>query len=88
MAACGRDAVAPDLRPGDPGTGDGDAPWSPRARPGAGIACPLSRGQVKSGPDPKGFTLRTYSALLKKPDPWKDFRAGAVNLKPLLKTVL
>ena len=64
------------------------APWSSRARPGAGIACPLSWGQVKVGLEPKAFTLRSYPALLKKPDPWKDFRAGAVNLRSLLKTVL
>ena len=64
------------------------APWSPRARPGAGIAFPLGWGQVKSGLDPKAFTLRTYPALLKKPDPWKDFRAGAVSLRPVMKRVL
>ncbi len=63
------------------------APWSPRARPGAGIAFPLSWGQVKSGLDPKAFTLRTYPALLKKADPWKDFRAGAINLRPVMKKV-
>ncbi len=64
------------------------APWSPRARPGAGIAFPLSWGQVKKGLDPKAFTLHDAAALLKKPDPWKDFRAGAVNLRPVLKKVL
>ena len=64
------------------------APWSPRARPGAGIAFPLSWGQVKTGLDPKAFTLHDAAALLKKPDPWKDFRAGAVNLRPVLKKVL
>ena len=63
------------------------SPWSPRARPGAGIAYPLSWGQVKSGLDPRAYTLHTYPALLKKPDPWKDFREGAVNLRPLLKTL-
>ena len=63
------------------------APWSPRARPGAGIAFPLSWGQVKSGLDPKAYTLHDAAALLKKPDPWKDFRAGAVNLRPILKKV-
>ncbi|HYC68552.1 DNA ligase D [Brevundimonas sp.] len=64
------------------------APWSARARPGAGIAFPLSWSQVKSGLDPKAYTLHDAAALLKKPDPWKDFRAGAVNLRPVLKKVL
>ncbi|CAN5399853.1 hypothetical protein BH10PSE2_BH10PSE2_13510 [soil metagenome] len=63
------------------------APWSPRARPGAGIAFPLSWGQVKSGLDPKAFNLRTAPALLKKTDPWKDFRDGAANLRPALKAL-
>ncbi len=61
------------------------APWSPRARPGAGIAFPLSWGQVKSGLDPRAFTLHDAAALLKKPDPWSDFRSGAVSLRPILK---
>ncbi|WP_374596388.1 DNA ligase D [Brevundimonas sp.] len=61
------------------------APWSPRARPGAGIAFPLSWGQVKAGLDPAAFNLWTYAALLKKPDPWADFRASAVSLKSALK---
>lgn len=61
------------------------APWSPRARPGAGIAYPLSWSQVKTGLDPSAFNLWTYEALLKKPDPWKDFRAAEASLKPALK---
>jgi bifunctional non-homologous end joining protein LigD len=64
------------------------APWSVRARPGAGLAFPLSWGQVKTGLDPKAFTLHDAAALLKKPDPWKDFRGSAVNLRPLLKKAL
>jgi bifunctional non-homologous end joining protein LigD len=64
------------------------APWSVRARPGAGIALPLSWGQVKTGLDPMAFTLHGAAALLKKPDPWKDFRGSAVNLRPVLKKVL
>lgn len=64
------------------------APWSPRARPGAGVAFPLSWGQVKTGLDPRAFTLHDAAALLKKPDPWKGFRDGAVNLRPVLKKVL
>ena len=63
------------------------APWSPRARPGAGIAFPLSWGQVKAGLEPKAFNIRTAPALLKKADPWADFRDGAANLRPALKTM-
>jgi len=63
------------------------APWSPRARPGAGIAYPLSWTQVKTGLDPTTFNLRSYAALLKKPDPWKDFRSQAVSLRPALKAM-
>ncbi len=63
------------------------APWSPRARPGAGIAFPLSWNQVKTGLDPSVFNLWTYPALLKKPDPWEDFRASATSLKKALKAL-
>ena len=63
------------------------APWSPRARPGAGIAYPLSWGQVRAGLDPSAFNLWTYEALLKKPDPWADFHTSAASLKPALKTM-
>lgn len=61
------------------------APWSPRARPGAGIAFPLSWGQVKSGLNPVAFNLWTYPALLKKADPWKDFRASETSLRSALR---
>ena len=63
------------------------APWSPRARPGGGIAIPLNWTQVKAGLDPSRFNLWTYPALLRKPDPWKDFRASAASLKPALKAM-
>ena len=61
------------------------APWSPRARPGAGIAFPLSWGQVKSVLNPVAFNLWTYPALLKKADPWKDFRASETSLRSALR---
>ena len=61
------------------------APWSPRARPGAGIAFPLSWTQVRKGLDPRAYTLHDAAALLKKPDPWAEFRAAAANLRPVLK---
>ena len=61
------------------------APWSPRARPTAGVALPLSWGQVKSGLDPSAFNLWNYPSLLRKPDPWASFRQDAAGLKPALK---
>ncbi|MDP1913689.1 DNA ligase D [Brevundimonas sp.] len=61
------------------------APWSPRARPGAGIAFPLAWSQVKAGLDPSAFNLWNYPAMLKKPDPWKDFRKAEAGLKSILK---
>lgn len=63
------------------------APWSPRARPGAGVAFPLSWKQVKPGLDPRAYTLLTAPALLKKADPWKDFRASAASARPAMKTL-
>ncbi|MDP2764149.1 MAG: ATP-dependent DNA ligase, partial [Brevundimonas sp.] len=63
------------------------APWSPRARPGAGIALPLSWGQVRAGLDPSAFNLWNYPALLKKPDPWAGFREAEVSLRPAMKKV-
>lgn len=61
------------------------APWSPRARPGAGIAFPLSWDQVKPGLDPGAFNLRTAAELLRRPDPWAAFRASAAALKPAIR---
>ena len=61
------------------------APWSPRARPGAGIATPLTWGQVRAGLDPAAFNLWTHQALLKKADPWADFRKAETSLKPALR---
>lgn len=61
------------------------APWSPRARPGAGIACPLCWTQVKPGLNPTAFNLMTAADLLKAPDPWAEFRRAATALRPGLK---
>ena len=57
------------------------APWSPRARPHATIAVPLSWGQLKRGLDPQSFTLADGKRLLGRTDPWKDFEksAGALD---------
>jgi bifunctional non-homologous end joining protein LigD len=61
------------------------APLSPRARPGATVSMPLSWTQVKSGLDPKRFTLRTVPRLLAKSSAWQDYRDGARPLEQAIK---
>ena len=61
------------------------APWSPRARPGAGIATPLTWGQVRAGLDPSAFNMWTCRALLETADPWTDFRKAETSLRPVLR---
>ena len=57
------------------------APWSPRARPHATIALPLSWAQVKHGLDPQDYTIANAKTLIKRADPWKDFAKSAVSLE-------
>jgi bifunctional non-homologous end joining protein LigD len=61
------------------------APLSPRARPGATVSMPVSWAQVKSGLDPKQFTLRTAPALIKRSKAWDGYDDAAVSLKAILK---
>lgn len=61
------------------------APWSPRARPGAPIAVPLSWRQVRHGLDPHRFTVATAGPLLRKPDPWATLAKSARSLTAAMK---
>ncbi|MGH6956304.1 MAG: DNA ligase D, partial [Caulobacteraceae bacterium] len=60
------------------------APLSPRGRPGAPVSMPLVWSQVKSGLDPKRFTLRTAPALIGKSKAWQGYHAAA---RPLVDAI-
>ncbi len=55
------------------------ASFSPRARPGAGVATRLAWREVTARLDPAQFTVRTVPGRLarQKADPWADFAAAA-----------
>jgi bifunctional non-homologous end joining protein LigD len=57
------------------------APLSPRARPGALVSFPLTWSQVKTGLDPRRFTLRTAPALLTETTAWRDYDQSARPLR-------
>jgi len=49
------------------------APLSPRARALAPVSFPLNWSAVKTGLDPKKYTVRTAPALLKRTKAWSDY---------------
>jgi bifunctional non-homologous end joining protein LigD len=49
------------------------APLSPRARDGATVSMPLNWSQLRSGLEPKRYTIRTAGKLLAKSKAWNDY---------------
>jgi bifunctional non-homologous end joining protein LigD len=63
------------------------APLSPRAREGATVSMPLNWPELKTGLDPKRFTVRTAPALLEKSKAWKDYDKSARSLARAIQKV-
>ncbi len=61
------------------------APLSPRARPLATVSMPLTWTQVRTGLDPKRFTLRTVPKLLKTSKAWRDYDNSARPLREAIR---
>jgi bifunctional non-homologous end joining protein LigD len=57
------------------------AAWSPRGRPGAPIAWPVSWSAVKPGLDPVGWRLPALLGGKPPRDPWADFDAASGDLR-------
>jgi bifunctional non-homologous end joining protein LigD len=64
------------------------ASFSPRARPGAGVATPLAWNEVKADLDLRAFTIRTIPDRLARlrADPWEDFEKSRRKLPQLAKS--
>ena len=60
------------------------APLSPRAREGAPVSMPLLWTQVRSGLDPKRFTLRTAPGVMASSTVWKEYCDSERPLKPAI----
>jgi bifunctional non-homologous end joining protein LigD len=57
------------------------APYSTRARPGAGVATPVTWDELDGLGRANVFTVENIAKRLKAADPWAEFRAAAVPLR-------
>ena len=63
------------------------APLSPRGRPGAPVSMPLTWAQVKTGLEPKKYTLRTTPGLLGKSKAWEGYDEAARPLRDAIEAL-
>jgi bifunctional non-homologous end joining protein LigD len=61
------------------------APLSPRARPGAPVAMPLSWSQLRKDFDPARFSVASAPGLLARIKPWADYDHAARPLAPAMR---
>jgi bifunctional non-homologous end joining protein LigD len=64
------------------------APLSPRARDGAPVSMPLTWAQVRTGLDPKRYTIRTVPRLLSSMKAWEDYCDGERPFLPAAKKLI
>ncbi len=64
------------------------APLSPRAREGAPVSMPLTWNQVRSGLDPRKYTVTTAPALLARSKPWEDYESSARPIEPAIRKLM
>lgn len=60
---------------------------STRARPGAPISMPIHWKDAKAGLNPARYTVRTGAAVLKKSNPWTQYRQAARSLASAIRRV-
>ena len=58
---------------------------STRARAGATVSMPLDWAEVRTGLDPRRFTVRTAAALLAKSEAWKSYSNSERQLENAIK---
>ncbi len=63
------------------------AVMSPRARDGAPVSMPIHWKQVRPGLDPKKYTVRNASAVLRKAKPWDGYDRAARSLAEAIRSV-
>ncbi|MBR0963470.1 DNA ligase D [Bradyrhizobium diazoefficiens] len=64
------------------------APLSPRARDGATVSMPVTWAQVKSGLDPRRYTVRTVPGLLARSKAWDGYDDAAATIKAAIKKLV